>query len=43
MLETGEFDYAWNAQVEPEILLQMLEAGKGEVIAGFGPTSSGCS
>ena len=36
VLETGEFDYAWNAQVEPEILVQMLEAGKGEVIAGFG-------
>ena len=36
VLETGEFDYAWNAQVEPEILVQMLDAGKGEVIAGFG-------
>ena len=23
VLETGEFDYAWNAQVEPEILAQM--------------------
>ena len=36
MLETGEFDYAWNAQVEPEILAQMQAAGKGEVISAFG-------
>jgi peptide/nickel transport system substrate-binding protein len=36
VLETGEFDYAWNTQVEPEILSQMAAAGKGEVISGFG-------
>jgi peptide/nickel transport system substrate-binding protein len=36
VLETGEFDYAWNVQVEPEILAQMEAAGKGEVIAAFG-------
>ncbi len=36
VLETGEFDYAWNAQVEPEILAQMEAAGKGEVISAFG-------
>jgi peptide/nickel transport system substrate-binding protein len=36
VLETGEFDYAWNAQVEPEILAQMQAAGKGEVISAFG-------
>jgi peptide/nickel transport system substrate-binding protein len=36
VLETGEFDYAWNAQVEPEILAQMMAAGKGEVISAFG-------
>ena len=36
VLETGEFDYAWNAQVEPEILAQMAQAGKGEVISAFG-------
>ena len=23
VLETGEFDYAWNLQVEPEVLTQM--------------------
>jgi peptide/nickel transport system substrate-binding protein len=36
VLETGEFDYAWNAQVEPEILAQMAAAGRGEVISAFG-------
>ncbi len=36
VLETGEFDYAWNAQVEPEILTQMEAAGKGKVISAFG-------
>ncbi|TPE46550.1 peptide ABC transporter substrate-binding protein [Amaricoccus solimangrovi] len=36
VLETGEFDYAWNAQVEPEILAQMAAAGKGEIISAFG-------
>ena len=36
VLETGEYDYAWNLQVEPEILEQMAAAGKGEVVMGFG-------
>ncbi|MBA3325993.1 MAG: peptide ABC transporter substrate-binding protein [Rhodobacteraceae bacterium] len=36
VLETGEFDYAWNVQVEPEILDQMAAAGQGEVISAFG-------
>ena len=36
VLETGEFDYAWNLQVEPEILTQMVEAGKGIVVTAFG-------
>ena len=39
VLETGEFDYAWNAQVEPEILTQMVAAGKGKVISAFGTLS----
>ncbi|MEM8791333.1 MAG: peptide ABC transporter substrate-binding protein [Pseudomonadota bacterium] len=38
VLETGEFDYAWNLQVEPEILTQMEARGKGKVIAAFGPS-----
>ncbi len=36
VLETGEFDYAWNLQVEPEILAQMVAAGKGTVVTSFG-------
>lgn len=36
VLETGEFDYAWNLQVEPEILTQMAAAGKGKVVSAFG-------
>jgi peptide/nickel transport system substrate-binding protein len=36
VLETGEADYAWNLQVEPEILTAMEAAGYGTVIAGFG-------
>ncbi|MCY3820141.1 MAG: peptide ABC transporter substrate-binding protein [Gammaproteobacteria bacterium] len=36
VLETGEYDYAWNLQVEPEVLEQMVAAGKGQVLMGFG-------
>ncbi len=36
VLETGEFDYAWNLQVEPEILAQMEAAGKGKIVTAFG-------
>ena len=36
VLETGEFDYAWNLQVEPEILNTMAAAGKGKLISAFG-------
>ena len=36
VLETGEFDYAWNLQVEPEVLAQMVAAGKGKIGIAFG-------
>ena len=36
VLETGEFDYAWNLQVDPEILAKMASAGKGAVVSAFG-------
>ena len=36
VLETGEFDYAWNLQVEPEVLAQMVAAGKGKASTAFG-------
>jgi peptide/nickel transport system substrate-binding protein len=31
VLETGEADYAWNLQVEPQILEEMLASGKGVI------------
>lgn len=36
VLETGEFDYAWNLQVEPEVLEQMSAAGRGQLVTSFG-------
>lgn len=36
VLETGEFDYGWNLQVEPEILAAMEKAGKGKLVSAFG-------
>ncbi|MCK4693038.1 MAG: peptide ABC transporter substrate-binding protein, partial [Anaerolineales bacterium] len=36
VLETNEADYAWNLQVEPEILAAMEAAGNGKVVASFG-------
>jgi peptide/nickel transport system substrate-binding protein len=32
VLQTGEYDYAWNMQVEDEILQKLEAAGKGKVI-----------
>ncbi|MEP0504077.1 MAG: peptide ABC transporter substrate-binding protein [Paracoccaceae bacterium] len=37
VLETGEFDYAWNLQLAPDVIAKMEEAGKGKPVAGFGP------
>jgi peptide/nickel transport system substrate-binding protein len=36
VLESGEQDYAWNLQIEPEILATMEKAGKGALIRSFG-------
>ena len=36
VLETGEFDYAWNLQLAPDVLAGMAAAGKGHVINAFG-------
>ena len=36
VLETGEFDYAWNMQVEPEVLATMIAKGKGKIETAFG-------
>jgi peptide/nickel transport system substrate-binding protein len=32
VLQTGEYDYAWNMQVEDEILKRLEEGGKGTVV-----------
>lgn len=32
VIQTGEFDFAWNMQVEDEILLRMEQGGKGKAI-----------
>ncbi len=36
VLETGEFDYAWNLQLAPDVLAGMEAAGRGKLITGFG-------
>ncbi|MCW8842324.1 MAG: peptide ABC transporter substrate-binding protein, partial [Rhodobacteraceae bacterium] len=36
VLETGEFDYAWNLQLAPDVLAKMAEGGKGKTVAAFG-------
>ncbi|NKX43531.1 peptide ABC transporter substrate-binding protein [Roseicyclus persicicus] len=34
--ETGEFDYAWNLQIDPTILAQMEAQGRCNVVTAFG-------
>ncbi|GIL00149.1 MAG: ABC transporter substrate-binding protein [Alphaproteobacteria bacterium] len=36
VLETGEYDYAWNLQLAPDVLAGMAKAGKGVPMAAFG-------
>ena len=36
VMETGEFDYAWNIQLAPDVIAEMEKGGKGEAIAAFG-------
>jgi peptide/nickel transport system substrate-binding protein len=36
VLETGEFDYAWNTQINPELQASIGAGGKGVFISGFG-------
>ena len=35
VLESGEADYAWNLQIDPETLAKLEAAGKGKVISAF--------
>ena len=37
VMETGEFDYAWNLQLAPDVIATMQEGGLGSPVAGFGP------
>tara|TARA_R110001583_G_scaffold28168_3_gene100306 strand:- start:80 stop:1294 length:1215 start_codon:yes stop_codon:yes gene_type:complete len=36
VMETGEYDYAWNMQLAPDVLAKMAEGGKGQAISAFG-------
>ena len=35
VLQTGEADYAWNLQVEPDILAEMEADGNGKIVVAF--------
>ena len=37
VMETGEFDYAWNLQLAPDVIEQLAAGGQGVPVAGFGP------
>ena len=37
VMETGEYDYAWNLQLAPEVIAQMESGGLGTPVSGFGP------
>ena len=36
VMETGEFDYAWNTQIAPEVQAAMTAVGKGQFVVAFG-------
>jgi peptide/nickel transport system substrate-binding protein len=36
VLQTGEYDYAWNLQVEANVLNGLMQGGKGDLITGPG-------
>ena len=36
VMETGEFDYAWNTQIPPDSQASMAAAGKGQFVVAFG-------
>jgi peptide/nickel transport system substrate-binding protein len=41
VLETGEFDYAWNLQLAPDVLASMEAAGQGRSYRPSAPSWSG--
>ena len=36
-LQTGDFDYSWNLQVEATVLNQLMQGGKGEMVTSDSP------
>ncbi|MBV9326397.1 MAG: peptide ABC transporter substrate-binding protein [Chloroflexi bacterium] len=36
VLQTGEYDYGWNLQVEAQVLNGLIQGGKGELVTGPG-------
>ena len=36
VMETGEYDYAWNLQLAPDVLKKMAQGGKGKTVSAFG-------
>jgi peptide/nickel transport system substrate-binding protein len=36
VLQTGEYDYAWNLQVEDDVLKRLERGGKGRVVIAYG-------
>ncbi len=36
VMETGEFDYAWNTQIAPDVQASMTAVGKGQFVVAFG-------
>ncbi|AZQ66151.1 peptide ABC transporter substrate-binding protein [Silicimonas algicola] len=36
VMETGEYDYAWNLQLAPDVIATMEQGGKGKPVVGFG-------
>jgi len=36
VLQTGEYDYGWNLQVEAQVLNGLMQGGKGELVTGAG-------
>jgi peptide/nickel transport system substrate-binding protein len=43
VLQTGEYDYAWNLQVEDEVLKRMETGGRGKISASRRPATSSSS
>ena len=36
VMQTGEFDYAWNLQLAPDVIKSIAEGGKGTPVSAFG-------